>query len=94
MKQLDDDQIQAILEWMKGWEQIRDTAIPIRFRQDFEDKGEARSCTSAKPPLGLVPVFIRKQQRQQEIMSAIMRYNKVGKEVPREWLKEFAELSM
>jgi hypothetical protein len=87
MKRLDVDQIQTILEWMKGWEQIRDTVIPIRFKYDFQDKGE-------KPPLGLIPAFIRKQQRQQEIMSAVVRYREAGKEVPREWLEEFAELSM
>ena len=27
--------VQAVIDWMNTWEQLRDTAIPIRFKADF-----------------------------------------------------------
>ena len=44
-----------------------------------------------KPPLGLVPRFIRDEERVSEILEAIARYNEVGKPVPQEWLDELNE---
>ena len=44
-----------------------------------------------KPPLGLVPRFIRDEARVSEILEAIARYNEVGKPVPVEWLDELNE---
>ena len=44
-----------------------------------------------KPPLGLVPRFIRDEARVKEILEAIARYNEVGKPVPQEWLDELNE---
>ena len=44
-----------------------------------------------KPPLGLVPRFIRDEARVAEILKAVARYNEVGKPVPVEWLNELNE---
>ena len=44
-----------------------------------------------KPPLGLVPRFIRDEARVKEILEAIGRYNEAGKPVPQEWLDELNE---
>lgn len=44
-----------------------------------------------KPPLGLVPRFIRDEERVQEIIEAVDRYNEAGKPVPQEWLDELNE---
>lgn len=32
---LNDTQIQAVIDWMNRWQQLKDTAIPIRFKEDF-----------------------------------------------------------
>ena len=36
MKTLTQDQIDAVIDWMNNWEQLKDTAIPLRFKQDWE----------------------------------------------------------
>ena len=45
-----------------------------------------------KPPLGLVPEYVRRLQRILEISDAIQRYCEVGKRVPRMWLQEYEGL--
>lgn len=35
---LSDLQIEKVVEWMNTWEQLKDTAIPIRFEEDFRIK--------------------------------------------------------
>jgi len=35
---LSDLQIEKVVEWMNTWEQLKDTAIPIRFKEDFTIK--------------------------------------------------------
>lgn len=32
------DQIETVIDWMNTWEQLKDTAIPIRFKEDFTIK--------------------------------------------------------
>lgn len=49
------------------------------------------SAKHTKPPLGLVPRFIRDESRVSEILEAIGRYNEAGKPVPVEWLDELNE---
>lgn len=44
-----------------------------------------------KPPLGLVPRYIRDEQRAREIIDAILRYIDNGRPVPHEWIDELAE---
>lgn len=41
-----------------------------------------------KPPLGLIPKHIWEEQRIWDIAEAIERYQKAGKEIPKEWLAE------
>jgi len=32
------DQIETVIDWMNTWEQLKDTVIPIRFKEDFANK--------------------------------------------------------
>lgn len=38
--------IKAVVDWMNAWEQLKDTAIPMRFKEDFTDPDE-RLLTSS-----------------------------------------------
>ena len=38
---LSQKQIESVISWMETWEQLRDTSIPIRFREDFRNKLKA-----------------------------------------------------
>lgn len=44
-----------------------------------------------KPPLGLVPRFIRDEERAREILEAIGRYNDAGEPVPVNWIWELEQ---
>lgn len=35
MNTLTQDQIDAVVDWMNNWEQLKDTAIPLRFKEDW-----------------------------------------------------------
>jgi hypothetical protein len=41
-----------------------------------------------KPPLGLLPQWLWVAQRCNDINMAIDRYEKAGKEIPKEWIEE------
>ena len=45
-----------------------------------------------KPPLGIKPRWVLDKEREKEIMEAIGRYVKAGVQVPKEWVKELADL--
>lgn len=45
-----------------------------------------------KPPIGLVPKYIRQEQRISEIFEAIVRYFEARKRIPDEWIEEYHEL--
>ncbi len=32
---LNKEQIQKVIDWMNTWEQLKDTAIPLRFKEEF-----------------------------------------------------------
>ena len=49
-------------------------------------------CDWQKPPLGLVPQKIHRQQRALEIVWAIERYIKADKLVPKEWIRELEDI--
>jgi len=40
METLTEDQIKAIITWMNSWEQLRDTAIPIRFNEECKKRAK------------------------------------------------------
>jgi hypothetical protein len=48
--------------------------------------------STEKPPLGLIPRYIRDTQRLQEILEAMHRYSVGGKVIPKLWSDELAEL--
>ena len=45
-----------------------------------------------KPPLGLMPIYIQKEFRKDEIIAAIKRYREEGKAVSPEWIDELIEI--
>lgn len=47
-----------------------------------------------RPPLGLVPKFVRQGERYLEICEAIARYTDTGNEIPMEWIEEYNELCL
>jgi hypothetical protein len=85
MKNLTIEQIECVINWMNTWEQLKDTAIPIRFKNDFIKQ----LGTSEKPPIGIIPEFIWKAQRRDELIYTIDRYMTAGMKVPKEWIIEF-----
>jgi len=84
MEKLTKEQINSVVAWMNTWEQLKNTAIPIRFKEDFR--------YSDKPPLGLVPRKIRENERLVEVKDAIIRYMDASKPIPQEWIDELNEL--
>jgi hypothetical protein len=45
-----------------------------------------------KPPLGLIPKWIREKERLDEVQEAILRYYNSGLEIPIKWVIEYNEL--
>ncbi len=89
MEKLTEEQIQAVIYWMNNCEQLKDTIIPLRFKEDWTNQLNLANCTG-KPPLGLKPKWVHDQQRQGEILAAINRYLEARKTPPKEWALEFA----
>ena len=46
-----------------------------------------------KPPIGLVPKWVRDEARRVEILEAMMRYAYSHKNIPPEWIEELVQLS-
>lgn len=45
-----------------------------------------------RPPLGLIPRWVKDEQRYIEVCAAISRYYNAGKKIPIEWIEEYNEL--
>ena len=45
-----------------------------------------------KPPLGLIPRYIHREQRVDDIKSAILRFMERNYPIPKKWIKEYNEL--
>ena len=50
------------------------------------------SNSAIRPPLGLVPKWVRQKERYYEVCEAIARYYDAGKKIPIEWIEEYNEL--
>ena len=50
------------------------------------------SNSAVRPPLGLVPKWVRQKERYYEVCGAIARYYDAGKKIPIEWVEEYNEL--
>ena len=50
------------------------------------------SNCAIKPPLGLVPKWVRQKERYEEVRQAISRYYNDNREIPTEWVEEYNEL--
>jgi hypothetical protein len=40
MAKLSNEQVEAVVQWMNTWDQLKGTAIPIRFKEDWGEKFE------------------------------------------------------
>jgi hypothetical protein len=47
-----------------------------------------------RPPIGLTPQYIHDASREEEIISAIIRYLKTGKPIPPDWTAELRRLQV
>jgi hypothetical protein len=56
MKPLTQEQIEAVISWMNGYDQIRNTLIPVRFRGYFE--AELKDTKQMEPYLIMTEVEI------------------------------------
>lgn len=45
-----------------------------------------------RPPLGLIPKWIRQEERLKEVKEAMLRYLDANLEIPTEWGEEYEEL--
>lgn len=59
----------------------------IEYAKKFREKHEL-SRSQEKPPLGLTPLHIHRNQRLNEINEAIARYLDANMIIPKEWLNE------
>lgn len=48
---LSKEQIQEVVNWMNGWEQLKGTAIPLRFKEEFLAK---QLKSSPQPSMSLI----------------------------------------
>jgi hypothetical protein len=46
------------------------------------------------PPIGLVPKFVRDQERAREILAAMDRFVAADKKIPRAWVDELIQLNL
>lgn len=51
------------------------------------------SNCDVKPPLGLVPKWVRQKERYKEVCQAISRHYNSNIEIPTEWIEEYNELT-
>ena len=54
MPDLTHEQIDVVINWMNTWEQLKDTAIPIRFKEDFTKQ----IPQIKKTPIGIYPKWL------------------------------------
>ena len=50
------------------------------------------SGSAIKPPIGLIPKWVKNNERFGEVCGAISRYYNVGLKIPIEWIVEYNEL--
>ena len=43
---------------------------------------------NGKPPLGLIPAFVRAHVRVDQILNAMIRFTRAGKAIPKDWIVE------
>lgn len=80
-KQIND----LLLKMQKGENCIGETA------NELLNLYNVSNC-AIKPPLGLVPKWVRQKERYEEVCQAIERYYNANREIPTEWIEEYNEL--
>ena len=91
------------LETDRPWERWERTLYPTRLETMawlpltdhphwITDVGYRRIKKEERPSLGLKPKDIHDDQRYQQVIEAISRYNAAGLLVPKAWMDEAAEL--
>jgi len=65
---------------------------PYKLEPFVEGPGRLEHSPSKMPPLGLVPKYIRTEERLHEVREAISRYYHAEMEIPVEWIEEHNEI--
>ena len=95
MQRFDDFTHKAIMNCRgkDGDSVINASGIMSQINHRHEVQPAVMVCsTSDKPPLGLVPKYIKDSERIEEIQEAIRRYRTAGKKIPDSWYIELGEL--
>ena len=61
-------QIEKIINWMNEWEQLKDTVIPIRFREDFSTADEYHKYINSKNNSEDVYRWVKASERLPEVL--------------------------
>lgn len=82
------EQIEAVVAWMNEWEQLKDTVIPIRFKEDFSDKAIVDDgLFSQEQALNMGEVSM-----SAKIDHATIQYNQIWQPIPRlRWKRRIFE---
>jgi hypothetical protein len=60
MKELTEEQVKEIVDWLNTWDEIRDTVIPMRFKESFCKPLMLCGVTcSDKPTLKSKPISLK-----------------------------------
>jgi len=95
MEPLTKKQIEAVVRWMKSWDILRNTAIPLRFAEHFTEelsRHRIEHLMYNRPPMGVKPKWLIDEQRKSDLSEAILRFVRAGYEVPTAWIIEYAHL--
>ena len=65
---------------------------PLIWDEKISEFKASKQQSVSKPPLGVMPEWLHKEKRLEEINAAIERYYKEEKEIPNEWLNERLQL--
>lgn len=91
---MDADDIQEA-KWFFGIKEVIMAMPKDHGRKNVKEKLEERyskmeeeSMKAERPPLGLVPRYIRQEERLKEINEALQRYITAVKPIPSEWVEE------
>ncbi len=76
---LSHEQIEAVIQWMNTWEQLKDTAIPMRFKEDFLHKSDdERLCEKLRrekigDELKLISDKMDKKSKQELLQNPLVK---------------------
>lgn len=77
--------VEDVVTWMEQWELIKETSIPLRFKEDFSKRQQ-------RPPLGIIPKWLHDEERREALQYVIQNNVASGLPVREEWVTEYNSL--